>query len=70
MNNQRKTWIITGASQGIGLILVKQLLAQGYNVAATARDLEKLQNAVGVASPQFLPLQVDLPNEKTGLCTH
>jgi short-subunit dehydrogenase len=65
MDRQRKTWFITGASQGIGLILVKQLLAQGYNVVATARDVEKLQNAIGEASPQFLPLQVDLPNEKS-----
>lgn len=65
MDSQRKTWFITGASQGIGLILVKQLLAGGYNVVATARDLEKLQNAIGVPSPQFLPLQVDLPNEKS-----
>jgi NAD(P)-dependent dehydrogenase (short-subunit alcohol dehydrogenase family) len=29
MDNQGKTWIITGASQGIGLVLVKKLLAQG-----------------------------------------
>jgi len=65
MDIQRKTWFITGASQGIGLTLVKQLLAQEYNVAATARDLEKLQHAVGVASPQFLPLQVDLPDEQS-----
>lgn len=65
MDSQRKTWFITGASQGIGLILVKQLLAQGYNVVATARDLEKLQNAIGEASPQFLPLQASLPNEKS-----
>jgi len=65
MDNKRKTWFITGASQGIGLILAKQLLAGGYNVAATARNLETLQNAVGVASPQFLPLQADLPDEKS-----
>jgi NAD(P)-dependent dehydrogenase (short-subunit alcohol dehydrogenase family) len=65
MDNQRKTWFITGASQGIGLVLVKQLLAEGYNVAATARDLEKLQNTIGLASPQFLPLQAILPNEQS-----
>lgn len=65
MENQRKTWFITGASQGIGLILVKQLLAEGYNVAATARNLETLKTAVGTSSPQFLPLQVDLVNEES-----
>ncbi|MFP3591140.1 SDR family NAD(P)-dependent oxidoreductase [Chryseobacterium sp. SIMBA_038] len=42
MKNQEKTWFITGTSQGIGLILVKQLLENGYNVAATARNIETL----------------------------
>lgn len=63
MDNQRKTWFITGSSQGIGLVLTKQLLSEGYHVAATARNLEKLKNAVGISSPRFLPLQVDLVNE-------
>ncbi|WP_133577234.1 oxidoreductase [Pedobacter metabolipauper] len=65
MENQRKTWFITGCSQGIGLILAKQLLAEGYNVAATARNLDALKKAIGVSSPQFLPLQVDLVNEES-----
>lgn len=63
MDTQTKTWFITGASQGIGLLLVKQLLAQGYNVAATARNVQALQSAVGTSSPGFLPLQVNLVNE-------
>jgi NAD(P)-dependent dehydrogenase (short-subunit alcohol dehydrogenase family) len=63
MNTQRKTWFITGTSQGIGLGLVQQLLAQGYNVAATARNLDTLKKAVGNNTPQFLPLQVDLASE-------
>jgi NAD(P)-dependent dehydrogenase (short-subunit alcohol dehydrogenase family) len=65
MNNQQKTWLITGASQGIGLILAQQLLEQGYNVVATARNLETLQNAVGHSSLQFLPLQVDIRSEES-----
>jgi NAD(P)-dependent dehydrogenase (short-subunit alcohol dehydrogenase family) len=64
MDTQTKTWFITGASQGIGLILVKQLLAHGYKVAATARNLQNLQHAVGNDSSNFLPLQVDLVNEE------
>jgi NAD(P)-dependent dehydrogenase (short-subunit alcohol dehydrogenase family) len=63
MGNQGKTWFITGASQGIGLVLAKQLLAEGYNVAATGRNLETLKKAVDNTSAQFLPLQVDLVNE-------
>lgn len=65
MENQGKTWFVTGTSQGMGLILVKQLLAQGYNVVATARNLPSLKNAVSISSPQFLPLQVDLVNEES-----
>ena len=65
MENQRKTWFITGCSQGIGLILTQHLLSEGYNVAATARNLETLKNAVGVSSTQFLPLQVDLVSEQS-----
>jgi len=65
MENQKKTWLITGASQGIGLELVQQLLAKGFNVAATGRSLETLKNAVGISSEQFLPLQVDLLNEES-----
>lgn len=63
MENNNKTWFITGGSQGIGLELVNQLLAQGFNVVATARNLEKLEKAVNTQSPQFLPLQVNLLDE-------
>lgn len=65
MKNENKTWFVTGTSQGIGLILVKQLLAQGFNVAATARNAEVLKDAVSISSPQFLPLQVNLVDENS-----
>jgi len=61
MNNP-KTWFITGASQGLGLSLVKRLLREGHQVAATSRNLASLTQAVGTA-PTFLPLQVDLADE-------
>lgn len=59
----KKIWFITGASKGFGLSLVRQLLEQGQRVAATSRNLEQLIKAVGIDSPSFLPLQVDLANE-------
>ena len=65
MKNENKTWFITGTSQGIGLVLVKQLLAQGFNVVATARNKETLKTAVGSSSDQFLPLQVNLIDEES-----
>lgn len=55
-----KVWFITGASKGLGLTLVKRLLAEGYQVAATSRDVKQLQNAVGDNTSHFLPLQVDI----------
>jgi NAD(P)-dependent dehydrogenase (short-subunit alcohol dehydrogenase family) len=38
MENNRKTVIVTGASQGIGAGVVKAFLARGYNVVGTARS--------------------------------
>ena len=65
MKNDKKTWFITGTSQGIGLVLVKQLLAQGYNVVATARNVDSVKKAVGSSSDQFLPLQMNLISEES-----
>ncbi len=65
MKNENRTWFITGTSQGIGLVLVKQLLAQGFNVVATARNAESLKKAVGFTTAQFLPLQVNLIDEES-----
>jgi NAD(P)-dependent dehydrogenase (short-subunit alcohol dehydrogenase family) len=62
MNNS-KVWYVTGASQGLGLTLVKKLLDHGYRVAATSRDAHTLGQAVGlIDSDRFLPLAVDLNN--------
>jgi NAD(P)-dependent dehydrogenase (short-subunit alcohol dehydrogenase family) len=59
--NTNKIWYVTGASQGLGLFLVKQLLAAGYRVAATSRSASDLQKAAGIDDPsRFLPLKVDL----------
>src|SRR6185295_9620448 len=59
--NTTKVWYVTGASQGLGLSLVKQLLAAGYRVAATSRTAGDLQRAVGLNDPgRFLSLEVDL----------
>src|ERR1700760_2232502 len=58
-----KVWYITGASRGLGLSLVKQLLSAGYRVAATSRSASEMQNAAGLDdSLRFLPLEVDLTN--------
>jgi NAD(P)-dependent dehydrogenase (short-subunit alcohol dehydrogenase family) len=61
MENQ-KVWFVTGASKGLGLTLVKKLLANGYFVAATSRHKEELEIAVG-KEVNFLALEVNLTNE-------
>lgn len=62
---QNQVWFITGASKGLGLVLVEQLLAQGHRVAATSRNVGDLQIAVGSNSDAFLPLAVDLVTESS-----
>jgi NAD(P)-dependent dehydrogenase (short-subunit alcohol dehydrogenase family) len=60
---KNKVWFITGASKGLGLALVKKLLAEGYRVAATSRNINDLSKAVGADKKVFLPLAMDLINE-------
>jgi len=63
MKNNAKVWYVTGASQGLGLTLVKKLLENGYRVAATSRNAQSLKQAIGVIDTErFLPLVVDLNN--------
>jgi len=59
----KKTWLVTGASKGLCLTLIKTLLSAGYRVAATSRNREALIQEVGPASSDFLPLTVDLTSE-------
>ncbi|WP_276088094.1 SDR family oxidoreductase [Pedobacter sp. JY14-1] len=57
-----KVWFVTGASKGLGADLVKQLLADGYRVAATSRKREALTEAIGVQE-NFLALNMDVSND-------
>jgi NAD(P)-dependent dehydrogenase (short-subunit alcohol dehydrogenase family) len=41
MNNQRKTAIVTGASQGIGAGIVKAFVERGFNVVANSRKVSE-----------------------------
>lgn len=61
----KKVWFITGASKGLGLSLVNQLLAKGEFVAATTRNITELEQAVSTTTSYFLPLQMDIVNEES-----
>lgn len=64
--NKEKVWLVTGASKGLGLVLVQQLLAGGYKVAATSRTTQALTAAVGGGyGERFLPLEVSLTSEQS-----
>ncbi|WP_245972966.1 SDR family NAD(P)-dependent oxidoreductase [Sphingobacterium siyangense] len=62
--NNTKIWYITGASKGIGLSLVKQLLSKGHKVAATSRTVTAFE-ALPIKGENFLPLEVDLKDEQS-----
>ena len=51
MENSRpengKVWFITGASRGFGLEITKLLLEKGHRVAATTRQLDRLERTIG-----------------------
>ncbi|MBE9463207.1 oxidoreductase [Dyadobacter subterraneus] len=64
--DNKKVWFVTGASKGLGLSLVKQLLSAGYNVAATSRTVDSLSKAVeSEESENFLPLEVSITSEQS-----
>src|SRR5213595_3863510 len=44
MASDRKTVIVTGASQGIGAGIIQAFLARGYDVVGTARNATKSKN--------------------------
>ncbi|GAB0157275.1 SDR family NAD(P)-dependent oxidoreductase [Chryseobacterium sp. Alg-005] len=56
----KNVWFVTGASKGLGLSLVKKLLSENYQVAATTRNAQSLISEIGEASGNFLPLEVNL----------
>lgn len=55
-----KTWLITGASRGLGLVIARAALSSGDNVVATARRPEKLSQLDDVANGRLLIARLEL----------
>ncbi len=55
-----KTWLITGASSGLGKIMTAQLLERGDRVIATARHEQALQDLSNVHGDRLQVLALDV----------
>lgn len=63
--HKRKIWFVTGASKGMGLALVKLLLAKGHTVAATSRNAQAMSHQIKGYTNTFLPLEMDLTSDES-----
>lgn len=59
--SDKKTAIVTGASQGIGAGVVQAFLKEGYNVVATSRDVSR----AFTASPTLVLIDGDIGRQET-----
>jgi NAD(P)-dependent dehydrogenase (short-subunit alcohol dehydrogenase family) len=56
---QKKVWLITGASRGMGVQFAKAALAAGHVVVASGRDSARVSKALG-QSNDLLPVKLDV----------
>jgi NADP-dependent 3-hydroxy acid dehydrogenase YdfG len=64
-----KTILITGASKGFGKAWTEAFLAKGYQVAATARNIDALSELKAKYGDAILPLQLDVNNREDSFAT-
>lgn len=55
-----QTWLITGASSGLGAAIAKAAIKAGHRVAATARDSARLSELAAAYPGRVLALSMDL----------
>lgn len=62
MNNNQKVWFITGGNKGLGAAMVKEALGNGYNVVASARNIDEAKETLG-EHPNLLLVKLDISND-------
>jgi NAD(P)-dependent dehydrogenase (short-subunit alcohol dehydrogenase family) len=63
VSNKKKVWFITGAGRGMGVEFTKAALAEGYQVVATGRNIEKVVQALG-NDENLLIVKLDVTDAK------
>ncbi|MCU1392812.1 MAG: short-chain alcohol dehydrogenase [Ilumatobacteraceae bacterium] len=58
-----KVWFITGSSKGFGRVWAEAALERGDQVAATARNIDSLQDLVGRYGGNVQPIALDVTDE-------
>jgi len=59
-----KVWLITGASSGLGLALAKEVIKNGDQVIAGARDIDKLSEFKNQSAGNLHPVKLDVRNDE------
>ncbi|QCR18779.1 SDR family NAD(P)-dependent oxidoreductase [Agrococcus sp. SGAir0287] len=62
-----KTWLITGATNGLGRVWARAALERGDRVVATGRRIERLDDLVAVHGDALLPLRLDVADRQAVL---
>ena len=60
MHGLKRTFLVTGASSGIGRKIAEDLLTQGHYVIGVSRDCQQFK----CAHPRFVSVEIDLANLK------
>jgi NAD(P)-dependent dehydrogenase (short-subunit alcohol dehydrogenase family) len=61
---KERTWLITGASSGLGRNIAEAVLASGDRLVATARDPRRLEDLVKKYGDQIRTASLDVADEK------
>lgn len=61
--NHKRIALVTGANQGVGLQVAKELVANGVTVLLGSRDFEKGEAAASQIGHGAIPIQLDVTNQ-------